>query len=133
MPPIVQIPFHVFFGATVLGKAFVKIHLQMLGLVFLMSRPVFEGLLRNIKQAPAIGMPSRSCSSPPPQPSQLLAAAGTWLHDTIRDLQASTQARFVGDSEQGASKGGVRPRIWSPVSVVSVLCLQSLQSLHFVS
>jgi hypothetical protein len=37
----------------------------------------------------------------------LVPPPGTWLHDFIRDLQASTQAKFVGDGEHGPDKGGV--------------------------
>lgn len=78
-----MIPFHVFFGATFLGKAIFKLHIQMAMLVFFMSKPVFEALLGHIKQLPM---------------------AGVWLHDVIRDIQRSTQARFVGDGDSGANK-----------------------------
>ena len=50
-----QIPFYVFFGATFLGKAVFKLHIQMFLLVFFMSKPMFEAMLKRIRTMPAVG------------------------------------------------------------------------------
>ncbi len=50
-----QIPFRTFFGATLIGKAVVKVHIQVIFLVLVMSQPVFERILATLKSVPVLG------------------------------------------------------------------------------
>ncbi|EGD75424.1 hypothetical protein PTSG_06500 [Salpingoeca rosetta] len=68
------IPFTTFFSATVLGKAVVKVHIQVFILVTSMSKPVFNGVLDALAGIPLIG-PSAA--------------------ESLREMRASTEAKFM--------------------------------------
>jgi len=77
------IPFRVFFGATLIGKAFVKVHIQVISLVLVMSKPVFESILVTIKGLPAIG---------------------DHLYTVLSHARESAQAKFASDVPQQGPK-----------------------------
>eukprot|EP01147_Barroeca_monosierra_P005043 gene5042-134_t len=49
------VPFRTFFTATVLGKAVVKVHFQVLLLITLMSKPIFDALVNKFRNVPVFG------------------------------------------------------------------------------
>merc|ERR1712141_954804 len=49
------VPFWTFFGATVIGKAIIKMHIQKLFIIFLFSKHHVDNLLSIIKNIPMIG------------------------------------------------------------------------------
>ena len=71
-----EMPFWTFFGATLLGKAVFKAHIQAVSLVVIMSEPVFNAMLDAIDEVPYAG--------------DAIAAA-------LKGARESAQAKFASD------------------------------------
>ena len=119
------IPFTTFFSATVLGKAVVKVHIQVFILITSLSKPVFDRIAASIAAVPLFGasclfasmfvcvcvcgcVTETMCSSSntntrththaqPPSLCPLLFFTGERVSSALVRMRASTEAKFMGD------------------------------------
>merc|ERR1712212_974458 len=49
------VPFWTFFGATLIGKAVIKMHIQKIFIIFLFSKELFEGAVSLLAYIPVVG------------------------------------------------------------------------------
>ena len=92
-----QIPFLTFFGATAIGKAIVKTHLQTFFVVLLLSESALETIVDKAVHIPVIGQR---------------------MHDFILAKQEQTRLQFM--SEQAGE--GLEPQVRTAAPAPALTC-----------